>query len=159
MLGSYFDMPGGLPTAAVADVFAGSGSMGLEALSRGAGSCCFFERDREALRALRENVRALNAEAAATVITRDAWSCAPSAPDGSSFDLVFLDPPYADSDDDSAGGPVRRYLDRLCARAGTMPLVVLHHRARAGFTSVQPDPWKIVKQRVFGSHTVSWFAI
>ena len=57
MLGDYYDCPGELPELHVADVFAGSGSLGLEALSRGASTCYFFERDRKALEMLKINLR------------------------------------------------------------------------------------------------------
>src|SRR3989304_6946937 len=61
MLGSRYDDPGALPPLLVADVFAGGGSMGLEALSRGAAFCSFFERDRQALEALCSNIESLGA--------------------------------------------------------------------------------------------------
>ncbi len=80
----------------VADLFAGTGSYGLEALSRRAASATFFETNRAALTCLRENMRAtlrsceLDA-AAARVIDRDVFSLETNSP---AFDLIFLDPPY-----------------------------------------------------------------
>jgi 16S rRNA (guanine966-N2)-methyltransferase len=76
--------------AKVADVFAGTGALGLEALSRGAAACVFVEQDRAALAALRANIAACRAGAAAQVLAQDALRVAPAPP----CDLVFLDPPY-----------------------------------------------------------------
>lgn len=81
----------------VADLFAGTGSYGLEALSRGASSATFFETDRHALSCLRHNVQAvlrsceLGAEVA-RVVARDVYSLEDGA---SQYDLIFCDPPYA----------------------------------------------------------------
>ena len=71
----------------VADLFSGTGALGLEALSRGAAHCTFVEQDRAALEALRANVSALGADA--TIRAQDATSFR-----GGPFDLVFVDPPY-----------------------------------------------------------------
>ena len=73
----------------VADLFAGTGSYGLEALSRGAAGCTFVENDRNAIDALRRNVAKLDAGDRADVRAQDATRIA-----GGPFDLVFLDPPY-----------------------------------------------------------------
>lgn len=76
---------------AVADLFAGSGALGLEALSRGAASCVFVEQDAAALRALRGNIAALRAAPQCDVRASSVLSLGPvKAP----LDLVVLDPPY-----------------------------------------------------------------
>lgn len=156
VLGSHFDVPGALPDIIVADVFAGGGSLGLEALSRGAASCCFFERDRTALVALRTNIDSLDAQARSQVIVQDAWESAISTPEGGSFDLVFLDPPYADSNDSSPAGAVYKYLERLAGN-GTDPLVVIHHNARVRYAAPLPGSWKVMKHRTFGTNAVTYF--
>ncbi|MDO9501775.1 16S rRNA (guanine(966)-N(2))-methyltransferase RsmD [Falsiroseomonas sp.] len=75
----------------VLDAFAGSGALGLEALSRGAAHACFLEQDRVALAVLRQNVAALKEEARCTVLGGDVLRPrAAPAPCG----LVLLDPPY-----------------------------------------------------------------
>ncbi len=81
---------GGIQGAAVADIFAGTGALGLEALSRGAASCVFVEQDRAALAALRANIAACRAGETARVLAQDALRVAK----GPACDLVFLDPPY-----------------------------------------------------------------
>ncbi len=75
----------------VADLFAGSGALGLEALSRGASHATFVENDRLALEAIRANIAALKAGASADVRPLSATSLPPTQ----SFDLVLADPPYA----------------------------------------------------------------
>jgi 16S rRNA (guanine966-N2)-methyltransferase len=82
---------GALEGAAVADLYAGSGAMGIEALSRGAASCVFVERDAGALRALRNNLAALGAGDEARVVTSDVMAWVPAM---RNIDLVFADPPY-----------------------------------------------------------------
>lgn len=73
----------------VADLFAGTGALGLEALSRGAAHCAFVERDRTALDALRTNIARLGAGSVTDIRAQSAETFA-----GGPFDLVFLDPPY-----------------------------------------------------------------
>jgi 16S rRNA (guanine(966)-N(2))-methyltransferase RsmD len=158
MLGSHYGCPGALPALLVADVFAGSGSMGLEALSRGAASCCFFERRREVLEVLRRNLDDLGVGEAASIVTQNAWTQAVSDPAGRPFDLVFLDPPYRDSADTSESGLVRRYLKRLGESEENPPFVVLHHRAADRFTSEPTERLQIVKQRTFGTNMLSFFS-
>lgn len=79
--------------ARVLDLFAGSGALGLEALSRGADSVTFVDDAAAALKAIKANVQALSAEA--TVRRGDAVKFLAAASDGGAqYDLVFLDPPY-----------------------------------------------------------------
>ena len=93
---ALFSIIGPLSGEAVLDVCAGAGSLGLEALSRGAASVVFVEKDREARRVLEANMVALDLQSRCTVVS----GAAPKALDGlrqrsSPFDLIFLDPPYA----------------------------------------------------------------
>jgi 16S rRNA (guanine966-N2)-methyltransferase len=92
---------------AVADLFAGSGALGLEALSRGAATCLFVEQDPAAIRALRGNIAALRAHDRCEV---QAGSVLALGPARQAYDLLLLDPPYR-----SGAGAVA--LDRL-ARLG-----------------------------------------
>jgi 16S rRNA (guanine966-N2)-methyltransferase len=80
----------GLAGLEVLDAFAGTGALGLEALSRGAARAHFIETDRHALAALRANVAACKASDRAVVIAGDALRPKPGVP----CQLVFLDPPY-----------------------------------------------------------------
>ena len=101
---------GGFDGLTIADLFAGSGALGLEALSRGAASCLFVEQDKAALDALRVNIAKLGA-AGAEVRAASVMTLGPApAP----LDLILMDPPYA-----SAAGMVA--LDRLARLGWTGP--------------------------------------
>jgi len=80
---------GSFDELAVADLFAGSGALGLEALSRGAASCLFVEQDKSALDALRANIAKLGAKADVR-----AQSVLALGPARAPLDLVLMDPPY-----------------------------------------------------------------
>ncbi len=96
ILGHRLALPGELPGLDVLDLFAGSGSLGIEALSRGARSCLFVERDRQALRCLRQNVEDLKIDAVCTILADNAWTMRlPQRNAG--FGLIFVDPPYRDT--------------------------------------------------------------
>jgi 16S rRNA (guanine966-N2)-methyltransferase len=84
-----------LREARVIDLFAGSGALGFEALSRGAAFCLFVETDEDARGAIRENVDALGLFGRTRVHRRDATNLGvkPGA-DGPAFSIAFLDPPY-----------------------------------------------------------------
>jgi 16S rRNA (guanine966-N2)-methyltransferase len=89
---ALFSMLGDIGGSAVLDLFAGSGALGIEALSRGAAGATFVERDPRALEALRANVAELGLGARAEIRTGDALAALRR---GAIYDLVFIDPPYA----------------------------------------------------------------
>ena len=94
---AVFSILGDVEGARVLDLFAGSGAMGLEALSRGAAAADFVERDRRAARVLSENVERLGFAERATVRRGDALAVLrESAAAGRRYDLVFADPPYGE---------------------------------------------------------------
>ena len=82
-----FDLPG----AVVLDLFAGSGQLGIEALSRGAAECVFIDRRPDAVRLIQENLALCGFTDRARVKSGDALAYLKS---GEKFDLIFLDPPY-----------------------------------------------------------------
>ena len=106
--------------ASVLDLYAGSGSLGLEALSRGAASATFIERDQAALLAIKENVAAVGLGG----VVRN--GSVPRILDqlGGEFDLIFIDPPYADAD-----ATVSLTLNALDGIAAVNALIVLHRQA------------------------------
>src|SRR5687767_1261953 len=84
-----------LEGARVYDCFAGTGSMGLESLSRGAAHATFFEADRSAAALLRKNIAALDVEKRSTVIDRDLFKWFDAAAEAKErANILFLDPPY-----------------------------------------------------------------
>lgn len=77
------------------DIFAGSGAIGIEALSRGAAYAAFIESEEEALSCIRQNLKALDFQNQAELIGRDVYSALRElSARGETFDIVFLDPPY-----------------------------------------------------------------
>jgi 16S rRNA (guanine966-N2)-methyltransferase len=95
----------------IADLFAGTGALGLEALSRGAAHCTFVEKERAAVEALRRNVAAFSAEARTEVRAQAVeYATPPPRP----CDIVFLDPPYAT-------GLAQMALARVCNPAWVAP--------------------------------------
>ena len=100
--------------AQVLDVFAGTGALGLEALSRGAAHATFIEHDRAALAALRANIAACTQSNAARVLALDALA----VPSGRNASLIFLDPPYGRD-------LVRRALQRLRAAGRIAPAALI----------------------------------
>ena len=92
---AIFDALGPVTGLRVLDLFAGTGAMGLEALSRGAAHCTFVEADAVVARELRSNIADLEFESASRVVVRDYFSAATRlATESGGFDLLFLDPPY-----------------------------------------------------------------
>jgi 16S rRNA G966 N2-methylase RsmD len=179
MLASRYDSPGALPPLFVADVFAGGGSMGLEALSRGAAFCSFFERDLKALEALRGNIESLGAGPNSRVVAGDAWRASMAMPtklvrEGilaptailAPAALIFLDPPYKDCEDTTERGQVYRFLRKLGDSPAVGSLVVLHHPAGTRFVAGarihsrtnSDDPWQVAEERRIGSNAVTFFA-
>lgn len=91
MFNSLYSL-GAIEDARVIDVYAGSGALGIEALSRGAARCTFVENDRRALEALRDNLETLGFAAQADVVSGDGLTTLRQMKE---LDLVLLDPPYA----------------------------------------------------------------
>ncbi len=83
-----------VPGARVADLFAGTGVIGLEALSRGAEACVLIDRDASCIATIRENVRRARLEDRCDVVRGDVFHSAADLAGAGLFDLVFVDPPY-----------------------------------------------------------------
>lgn len=140
-----------MPEARVADLFAGTGSMGIESLSRGADHVWFAERDRDALDRLKRNLADCGCEGRATIWTGDIYRKLPgwlgelSAP----LDVVFLDPPYPDDarwlDDQS-----RTLLDAI-ASALAADGVVVFRTPKAVEVPEQFGPLELARRREYGS--------
>jgi 16S rRNA (guanine966-N2)-methyltransferase len=116
----FSSLGGVVDGAAVLDLFAGSGSLGLEALSRGAGSAVFVERSRPAVAALRSNMAAVGL--GGEIVTSDVEAFL--ARDAGTYDVVFVDPPYA-----APLASVESILALLLPRLADGAVVVVHRRA------------------------------
>lgn len=137
------------------DLFAGSGAVGLEALSRSARSAVFVEKSRPALEALRANLRALGAEERAEIIPLD-WRSAlrrlTSA--GGPFDLVFADPPYRMSSPRSGENLLFRLFPRATLRSDG--LLILESFARD--PPPEGDGLRLLRRAEYGQTALSFFA-
>jgi 16S rRNA (guanine966-N2)-methyltransferase len=91
-----------LDGARFADLYAGSGAVGLEALSRGASFALLVEADARAARVIRDNIVTLRAGSSARLVTGKVSQVVALPPDGGPFDVVFADPPYPVPDDEVA---------------------------------------------------------
>jgi len=131
-----------LEGAHVLDLFAGTGALGLEALSRGAVHATFVEQNRAALAALRANIAACGAQDRCTVLAIGALAIPPGTPAG----LVFLDPPYGKD-------LVRRAVARLHAADRLAPDALLV--AETGRDEPAPTAHKILAERSHGAARLS----
>jgi 16S rRNA (guanine966-N2)-methyltransferase len=133
--------------ARVLDLYAGSGAMGLEALSRGAASVVFVEADAEAARTIERNLDKLRLTGATVVRQSATIALTQEAAAGRKYDLVLADPPYSMTDYDQ----LARYLPTVLAEDG---LLVLESAAR-----VEPElPELAVRTtRKYGSTRVTVF--
>jgi len=96
---NIFNLVGPLDGAKVLDLFAGSGALGIEALSRGAATAVFVENDRDAIRAIERNLEKLRLTGARVVRGDALFTVAQEAIAGAKYDLVLVDPPYGMLDD------------------------------------------------------------
>ena len=133
--------------ARVLDLFAGAGTLGIEALSRGAASALFIERERSACDAIRRNLEATDLADRGTVWCREAAAVLRSGPDVP-FDLVFLDPPYG-----RGLRFVTRILDALLAGPWVGPGGTVVVEAEAGILRL-PVGLSEIRARRFGQTQV-----
>ena len=148
---ALFSILGPLEGVDVLDLFAGSGALGLEALSRGAASATLVERARPAVACIRANVAALGMEDRARVVPRD-WRSALAAERaaGRAFGLCLLDPPY------SLTHRVEAQLEALLAPLVAAPgIVVIEHSAAR--PPPEPSGLEIVSRtdRIYGDTALS----
>ena len=157
ILATRFGLPGMLPPLRVADLFAGCGSLGFEAVSRGAVGCEFVERGRLATAALRNNIQRLGAQDSCQIVPSNAWTACLSTPrPKAAYGIIFVDPPYADTRDASAGSKVATLLGDLFRTgwADRECIIILHHQASVVH---QPDDracWTVRDRRVYGTTAV-----
>ncbi|MEV3858251.1 16S rRNA (guanine(966)-N(2))-methyltransferase RsmD [Streptomyces sp. NPDC050095] len=142
---------GTLDGTRVADLYAGSGAVGLEALSRGSAHALLVEADARAARTVRENIKALGLPGA-EARTGKAEQVVAGPPPATPYDLVFLDPPYAVSDDD-----LREILLTLRTQGWlTDDALVTVERSTRGGEFRWPDGFEGLRSRRYGEGTF-WY--
>ena len=149
---SIFNILGGeVEGKLVLDLFAGTGNLGIEALSRGAKKAVFVEKGRQALQLIRRNVIQIGLEGRVEIIPRDAsraigilkWR-------GEIFDLIMMDPPYEK-------GLIKRTLTKLNSHPiyHVNSILIIEHDRREPLPSI-PEGWNLIRERRMGDTVISF---
>ena len=149
-----------LQEARVADIFAGTGTIGLEALSRGAHSIVFLERDRKAMELLRKNVATLSVQEETLCWPTDVMktSFRPKNCEGMTpFDIAFFDPPYRMVQDILPGRLLFKSLKRLARDDVTSETALLVFRTPSGAEFQLPEVWQLERKLDYSRMEVHWF--
>jgi 16S rRNA (guanine966-N2)-methyltransferase len=137
--------PGPVDGATVLDLYAGSGALGIEALSRGAARVRFVDRDRRAADAIRANLATTGftdrGDVSTTAVMTFLRERSPEAP----FDLAFLDPPY-----DQSAADTEAVLARLAEPAWLAPGATVVLECRASGRPELPGGWRVGRDRAYG---------
>ncbi len=154
---ALFSILGDISDAAVLDLFAGTGALGIEALSRGAASATFVESARSALRALRKNLNDLGLDPKTRVLPMPVERALASMPWGpGAFDVVFMDPPYAEVRSGTFETSLARAVERsLSASMRASGRLVLEHAKGVN----PPDVAGLVREstRTYGDTALSFY--
>jgi len=133
---------GAVEDAKVIDLFAGSGAMGIEALSRGAASCAFLERDRKALDSIRHNIKTLQLADNTTVLSGDVMTNVVAL---RNVDLVLADPPY----DFDRWVDLLTVLNLVIAPGGVVV-------TESGREIQPPEGWDVIRSKRYGRAWVAF---
>jgi 16S rRNA (guanine966-N2)-methyltransferase len=151
ILGARLAVPGQLPDGAVLDLFAGSGGLGIEALSRGAESAVFVERDRRAASILNGNLARAKLAGVSRVISANVWTMRLPRHAGG-FMLIFADPPYRECADVDR---LSIFLQRLATVLAPDGFIVLRHGRNADVGEAVYAPLVCVDHREYaGMHVL-----
>lgn len=149
---SVFSQLGDLDGRVVLDLFAGSGALGFEALSRGAVRCVFVDADRDAIAAIRQNARALDVAAETAGIVRSTAARFAGGPVGQApASLLLLDPPYRID-----ASEVCQLLEMLAARGFLERGALVVYEHASGAEAVWPKGFAGGLVRRYGTTTVSF---
>ncbi len=146
--GALFNMLGDVEGLRVLDAFAGTGAIGLEALSRGAKQAVFIERDRIAQKVLANNIRMLGVETRASLIKAPVASWSETA-SSEGFDLIFADPPYHDLQLST--------VSRLSGYLNPKGLMILSHPGRESAPTV--NGVVVVDNRSYGDAALAFYRL
>ena len=141
-----------LPDALILDLFAGTGAVGIEALSRGASTAWFIDNDDRSLNLVRQNLQLAKVERQGRVLRRNLpgglrdWEPAKGA-----FDIIYADPPHKFEDFENLAGVIQQR--GLLKPEG---LLVLEHSSRREVAL--PRPWQVTRSQRFGETTLSFYA-
>lgn len=136
------------------DLYAGSGAMGIEALSRGASQSTFVESDKHALQCIKENIKLLRIEEQTVVLMKEALAALKGfKKSGTLFDLIYIDPPYQ-----LDPFPILAFLDDFpSSERGT--IIFLEEKAPSKIKKEQFQNLKWVQERKFGMTVLNKFIL
>lgn len=137
--------------SSVLDAFAGSGALGLEALSRGASRVTFIERERAASSCVARNLDTLGLSASATIVRADTFTAARSRLPGAPFALLFVDPPYR-----IVPAQVSALLGDLVAGGALEPGAVIVYEHAASEGAQWPPGFRSEGEKRYGDTSVSY---
>jgi len=150
-----YDLPAG---AVAADLFCGVGSLGIEALSRGAEFVTFVEKDRQTAAVLERNLQKAGFIKESKVITANAWSIAVPLVQGKKCALVFVDPPYADTANvagDSALGGLLELLQNQLTNSG---IVVVRTNKDTKLLASYGE-FDLIEKRIWGTMAIGFLGL
>jgi 16S rRNA (guanine966-N2)-methyltransferase len=137
----------------VADLFCGVGSLGLEALSRGAEFVTFVEKDPKIIVTLKKNIEKAGFAGESKVIRADAFT-PPLRQGRGKYDLIFVDPPYSASRETGTGSPLGKLLILLGEQSATDGIVVVRTEKRTELLE-QYGKLKVIERRQWGTMAVT----
>ena len=147
-----YDLPNG---KRIADLFCGVGSLGLEALSRGAGFVTFVEKEPKVIAILEKNIEKAGYAGESKVIRANAFKIgAPLDFDQQKYDLIFVDPPYSATRDVQAGSPLGGLLTLLSEQVSPDGIVVVRTHKRTELLE-QYGRFQIIDRRQWGTMAVT----
>jgi len=150
---ALFNLLGSLDDKTFLDLYAGSGSVGLEAASRNARTVCFVEKDKRLAGVIKKNISACGQDHECAVMAADvAVALRDLSRKQSRFDIVFADPPYH-------RGLVEETLNLLnrFTVLGEKGVIVIQHSAKEDWTGFTSDHMRLVDQRKYGENTITFF--
>ena len=143
----------------VADLFCGTGSFGLEALSRGAEEAIFVDTDRGVLDILKKNIAKAGFGSQARVVCANAFKVgAPRSTDGQKYSLVFVDPPYEMSEDAGQNSRLAGLLELLAEQIAEEGLVIVRTEERVNLLDSYGS-LRIIDRRIWSSMAVAFLAL
>ena len=147
-----YDMP---QERIVADLFCGTGSLGLEALSRGAREVTFDEKDASAVEVLNRNIAKAGFIAQSKVIRANAFKVGAAQSSGpEKCELVFVDPPYKMTEDMGAGSPVAGLFELVCEQAADDAIIMARTHRRTSLLD-EYSRLKVIDRREWGTMAVT----
>jgi len=147
-----YGLPGGRP---VADLFCGVGSLGLEALSRGAKFVTFVEKDERIIATLKKNIEKAGFAKDSKVVRANAFAVGATLAVGAErYKLIFVDPPYAATDIADSDSPLGRLLDVLSEQVADDAMVIVRTRSDVSLLN-QYGPFRIAERRQWGTMAVT----